>query len=94
MSYWWLAGSLHRRSGRVERDGRAVGLARAGVVLERLVMLDVVGLGQPGDGRDVLRSQPVAPLGLVTVRSKPPWNQPQVMFSCVQQVADVLAAHR
>ena len=29
-------------------------------------------------GDTVLRAQPVVPLGLVFVRSKPPWNQPHV----------------
>ena len=62
-----------------DRGGTGVVRVRgAGVVLEGLVVLDVVGLGDAVTAEVVVRSQPVVPLELVTPRLNPPWNQPQV----------------
>ncbi len=58
---------------------RVLRVGRGGVVLERLVVRNVVGLVRAGDrAKWCERWQPVVPLGLVMVRSKPPSKKPQL----------------
>ena len=86
MSYWWLARVAVGADGG-DRGGTGVlRVGGGGVVLEAARGGGCSRASVAGDGEVVvLRRQPVVPLALMTVRSKPPWKKPQVMLAALSR---------